>query len=63
MSSSHSRDSGGHRVGHSIVKHVLDLHQARLAIRSAPGLGSAFTRSLGHKRLLAPETHDSHAAG
>ena len=63
VSSSGSRDSGGTGLGLSIVKHVLGLHQARLDIRSTPGQGSAFTCGFGHERLLAPETHDSHAAG
>lgn len=37
-----SRDSGGTGLGLAIVKHVLERHQARLEIASAPGEGSTF---------------------
>ena len=63
MSSSRSRDSRGTGLELSIVKHVLGPHQARLDIRSTPGQGFTLTCCIGRERLLAPETHDSHAAG
>jgi len=37
-----SRESGGTGLGLAIVKHVLERHQARLAIESRPGQGSTF---------------------
>jgi len=40
---SRSRSSGGTGLGLAIVKHVLQRHQARLDIESAPGQGSAFS--------------------
>lgn len=54
VSSSRSRDSGGTGLGLSIVKHVLNLHQGRLDIRSTPGQGSTFSCSFGKERLLKP---------
>jgi two-component system phosphate regulon sensor histidine kinase PhoR len=42
VSNSRSRDSGGTGLGLAIVKHVLQLHQAQLAIESEPGRGSCF---------------------
>ena len=40
---SRSRSSGGTGLGLAIVKHVLQRHQARLDIESAPGRGSTFS--------------------
>jgi two-component system phosphate regulon sensor histidine kinase PhoR len=54
VSSSRSRESGGTGLGLSIVKHVLSLHQARLAIESTPGQGSTFSCHFGAQRLLDP---------
>lgn len=59
VSSSRSRDSGGTGLGLSIVKHVLGLHQARLSIESAPGIGSTFACHFGNARLLAPGNGDA----
>ncbi|WP_166210522.1 phosphate regulon sensor histidine kinase PhoR [Cognatiluteimonas telluris] len=42
VSTSRSRESGGTGLGLAIVKHVLQLHQADLAIESQPGSGSRF---------------------
>jgi two-component system phosphate regulon sensor histidine kinase PhoR len=38
-----SRERGGTGLGLAIVKHILNRHQARLAIDSTPGAGSTFT--------------------
>jgi two-component system phosphate regulon sensor histidine kinase PhoR len=38
-----SRDAGGTGLGLAIVKHVLERHQAVLAIESSPGQGSCFS--------------------
>ena len=38
-----SRESGGTGLGLAIVKHVLNRHEAQLAIASEPGRGSAFS--------------------
>ncbi len=43
VSTSRSRDSGGTGLGLSIVKHVLNLHRARLEVASEVGRGSVFT--------------------
>lgn len=37
-----SREHGGTGLGLAIVKHILDRHDARLSIRSEPGVGSTF---------------------
>lgn len=58
VSSSRSRDSGGTGLGLSIVKHVLNLHHARLQIESAPGQGSVFSCHFGSERLLGPAGSD-----
>ena len=42
VSASRSRESGGTGLGLAIAKHVLNLHQARLEIRSEVGQGSTF---------------------
>ena len=54
VSTSRSRETGGTGLGLSIVKHVLHLHQARLEIRSEPGVGSTFACVFGSERLLEP---------
>ncbi|MGN6520781.1 MAG: phosphate regulon sensor histidine kinase PhoR [Dokdonella sp.] len=54
VSTSRSRETGGTGLGLSIVKHVLHLHQARLDIRSEPGVGSTFACVFGSERLLEP---------
>jgi len=56
VSTSRSRESGGTGLGLSIVKHVLQLHHARLEIASEPGVGSTFTCVFEAARLLAPKT-------
>lgn len=48
-----SRESGGTGLGLAIVKHVLERHQARLEIVSAPGRGSRFTVRLPAQRVVA----------
>jgi two-component system phosphate regulon sensor histidine kinase PhoR len=54
ISSSRSRESGGTGLGLSIVKHVLNLHGARLVIESEPGLGSTFACVFDGARMLEP---------
>lgn len=51
VSSSRSRASGGTGLGLSIVKHVLNLHGARMRIESEPGKGSTFTCVFDATRL------------
>jgi two-component system phosphate regulon sensor histidine kinase PhoR len=46
-----SRDCGGTGLGLAIVKHVLERHQATLAIRSRLGSGSSFAASFPAKRV------------
>lgn len=46
-----SRDSGGTGLGLAIVKHVLERHQATLAIESKPGAGSTFAVIFPARRL------------
>jgi len=46
-----SRDSGGTGLGLAIVKHVLERHQATLAIESKPGFGSTFTAIFPSRRV------------
>jgi two-component system, OmpR family, phosphate regulon sensor histidine kinase PhoR len=58
VSSSRSRDSGGTGLGLSIVKHVLNLHHARLQIDSEPGRGSTFSCIFGNEHLLGPEQRE-----
>jgi two-component system, OmpR family, phosphate regulon sensor histidine kinase PhoR len=52
VSTSRSRESGGTGLGLSIVKHILGLHQARLAIESEVGRGSTFSCVFGPERVL-----------
>jgi len=54
VSTSRSRESGGTGLGLSIVKHVLQLHHARLEIRSEPNVGSTFTCVFDAQHLLEP---------
>ncbi len=49
---SRSRETGGTGLGLAIVKHVLNRHQARLEIQSAPGSGSTFTMVFPDTRRL-----------
>ena len=58
VSTSRSRETGGTGLGLSIVKHVLQLHAARLEIESEVGVGSTFSSVFGHERLLAPPGMD-----
>ncbi len=46
-----SRSTGGTGLGLAIVKHVLQRHQARLAIESTPGKGSTFSCVFPASRL------------
>ena len=41
-----SRELGGTGLGLSIIKHLVDLHQGRIAVRSRLGEGTVFTVSL-----------------
>ncbi|MBB5207025.1 two-component system phosphate regulon sensor histidine kinase PhoR [Chiayiivirga flava] len=52
VSTSRSRESGGTGLGLSIVKHVLNLHGARLAIESEVGRGSTFACEFGPERVV-----------
>ncbi len=54
VSTSRSRATGGTGLGLSIVKHVLNLHHARLEIRSEVGVGSTFACVFERNRLMAP---------
>ena len=53
VSTSRSRASGGTGLGLSIVKHVLELHGARLRMESTLGEGSVFACVFGRERLVA----------
>ncbi len=51
-----SRESGGTGLGLAIVKHVLERHQATLAIDSEPGRGSTFSAVFPARRTGAVST-------
>lgn len=63
---SSSRNKGGTGLGLAIVKHILNRHEGRLEITSAPGKGSAFTVWLPPRSSTGPdagtEAHDRTAA-
>jgi two-component system phosphate regulon sensor histidine kinase PhoR len=63
VSTSRSRESGGTGLGLSIVKHVLQLHRARLEIQSELGVGSTFACVFTQERLLMPEKEGLRAEG
>lgn len=46
-----SRDTGGTGLGLAIVKHVLERHQATLAVESKPGAGSRFAAIFPARRI------------
>jgi len=52
VSTSRSRESGGTGLGLAIVKHVLQLHGARLSIRSEVGQGSTFACHFNADRVI-----------
>ena len=56
VSTSRSRETGGTGLGLSIVKHVLNLHHARLEIQSEVGVGSTFMCTFDREHLLAPQS-------
>ncbi len=58
-----SRESGGTGLGLAIVKHVLNRHDARLAISSELGQGSLFSCRFSPDRGLEREGADRSAAG
>ncbi|GAA5783684.1 phosphate regulon sensor histidine kinase PhoR [Chitiniphilus shinanonensis] len=47
-----SRSTGGTGLGLAIVKHILQRHQAQLAVKSKPGEGSEFAARFPEHRLL-----------
>jgi two-component system, OmpR family, phosphate regulon sensor histidine kinase PhoR len=55
VSTSRSRETGGTGLGLSIVKHVLNLHHARLEIESIVGRGSTFSCHFSAPSTLARE--------
>lgn len=57
VSASRSRELGGTGLGLAIAKHVLQLHQARLAIASEVGRGSTFACHFGAARVQACDDH------
>lgn len=57
-----SRSSGGSGLGLSIVKHVLNAHQASLEIHSEPGQGSRFVCIFPAERLVNESTTHSQAS-
>lgn len=50
------RDAGGTGLGLAIVKHALQLHKARLEIRSVPGEGSTFICHFPRNRIHSVES-------
>jgi len=52
VSTSRTRESGGTGLGLSIVKHVLNLHKARLDISSEVGKGSRFACVFGPESVM-----------
>ena len=57
---SRSRETGGTGLGLAIVKHVLNRHQGRLDIQSAPGSGSTFSVVFPDtRRLVASHALDA----
>lgn len=59
VSTSRSRESGGTGLGLAIVKHVLNLHGARLDIRSEVGKGSTFSCHFRAERLCPRQSGDT----
>jgi two-component system phosphate regulon sensor histidine kinase PhoR len=54
VGSDRARQTGGTGLGLAIVKHVLNAHQATLAIESEPGAGSTFSCNFPrHRRIEA----------
>jgi len=44
---SRSRNQGGSGLGLAIVKHIIESHEQTINVRSAPGIGSTFSFTLG----------------
>lgn len=59
VNASSSRAKGGTGLGLAIAKHILNRHEGRLEIASAPGKGSAFTIWLPRARLAVDEADDA----
>jgi two-component system phosphate regulon sensor histidine kinase PhoR len=59
VSNSRSRDTGGTGLGLAIVKHALNLHHARLDIRSELGKGSEFRCLFGPEQVIARPTDEA----
>jgi two-component system, OmpR family, phosphate regulon sensor histidine kinase PhoR len=55
---SRSREKGGTGLGLSIVKHILDGHNSRAEVQSAPGEGSVFSFKLPRAKPEATEDDD-----
>jgi two-component system phosphate regulon sensor histidine kinase PhoR len=62
VSTSRSRETGGTGLGLSIVKHVLNLHRARLSIESEVGRGSTFACHFGPESVLPRPADGAEAA-
>lgn len=59
VSTSRSRELGGTGLGLSIAKHVLNLHQAELVIKSTPGKGSEFRCRFPAQRVASSTLTDN----
>jgi len=59
VDNSRSRETGGTGLGLTIVKYIVNRHQARLEIDSRPGSGSTFSITFPETRVVTPSSHDN----